>query len=250
MFNTRTLSSALALLGLIATSAHAQIATFTYSGDEKGTDGAARINHTANQFDAGLAAAPALSVSPSSSNNFAAGDIGVYSGRSSYVFANFNGTTDLAGAKAANSFLTFTVAPSAGNVVNLSSFSSLLYGQNSTPYSFYLLSSLDNFDAPIASTTFTSTDFLVFGTLTADLSGAAYQNLSAPIEFRIYAAGGGYSSRGLVSTSTSSTVLDGTVTAAPAAAPEPSQFAAFAVGLLGLGLLSVKARRRALQPAA
>ena len=29
-----------------------------------------------------------------------------------------------------------------------------------------------------------------------------------------------------------------------AAAPEPSQFAAFAVGLLGLGLLSVKARRR------
>lgn len=34
------------------------------------------------------------------------------------------------------------------------------------------------------------------------------------------------------------------VSAAPAAAPEPSQYAAFAVGLLGLGALAVKAKRR------
>lgn len=136
---------------------------------------------------------PITASNPSASNPFTTGQtvnsnitvsgvgrgpgITANAGSNRYNAANFtlSATIDL------NDYFTFTITPNSGQEVD---FVSLVYASQrsaSGPSSFAFRSSLDGFTGNIGTPVGTGA--------TIDLSGAEFQNISAPIEFRLYGFG-------------------------------------------------------------
>ncbi|MBK1855185.1 PEP-CTERM sorting domain-containing protein [Verrucomicrobiaceae bacterium 5K15] len=138
------------------------------------------------------------------------------------------GTEDnMAGAIAANQFISFTVSTDAGTL-NLENLSFNVMGTNRRALDYEVRSSLDSFASTLASGGITVTD----AAQNVDLSAAAFDSVSN-IEFRIYVDDRLSNGNGGSGTAFDDVVLNGTLV------PEPSSTA-----LLGLGGLALILRRR------
>lgn len=89
-------------------------------------------------------------------------------------------------------YFTFTIGPNSGGTLNLETlvFSTAYYGTNAPTVlaSFFVRSSIDNFVINLGNTTFTSpllTSAAFVGN-TVTFTGASFQGLAGPVEFRIY----------------------------------------------------------------
>ena len=177
---------------------------------------------------------------PSSANPFTAGQTvdpnGTATGIGRGAGLNPNAGGDRYNATAWNlasldsgDYFTWTIAPNAGYELDLTS---LVYvGQRSStgPNSFSLRSSLDGFAASIGAPVATGT--------TIDLSAAAYQSLTGPVEFRLY-GWGGTSAAGTYSVNDFS--FSGDVSAV-VEVPEPAVIA-LVVPVLGLAMVAFRRR--------
>ena len=239
--------STLALLGLAASGAHAQILvqyaapnTAVVNPPQAATTTASGT--TASSLDVGSFFGPGAGL----------GENGNGAGVFAIAANNPGANPDFNTALSSGAYITFTVSPTDSNtVLDLSSITLPIYNQGgNTDRTFSLLSSVGGFDSGHVLTSVND------GTLNYTF-GSEFQNLAAPVEFRLVISGPQqYRTMGLRTRNhfdygtgefvyDSAPTLNGTVTAAPIAeAPEPSQFAAFGVGLLGLGVLSLKAKRR------
>ena len=93
--------------------------------------------------------------------------------------------------KAGEEYFTFTIGPNSGGTLNLETlvFSTAYYGTTaSTEASFFVRSSIDNFVINLGNTTFTSPllTSAAFVEKTVTFTGASFQDLTGPVEFRIY----------------------------------------------------------------
>jgi hypothetical protein len=79
-------------------------------------------------------------------------------------------------------YFTFTITPAANYKINLSSFEFTLQRSSTGPVNYALRSSIDDFAADISGGIFPMTPALQ----TVSLAGAAFQNLTSPVTFRIY----------------------------------------------------------------
>lgn len=79
-------------------------------------------------------------------------------------------------------YFTFTLTPAANYKINLSSFEFTLQRSSTGPVNYALRSSIDNFASDISTGAYPMTAALQ----TVDLSGAAFQNITSAITFRIY----------------------------------------------------------------
>ncbi|WP_139217455.1 hypothetical protein, partial [Algoriphagus ornithinivorans] len=86
-----------------------------------------------------------------------------------------------------NKYFEWTITPNSCRLINLTSFVYTSSRNHNSIDNFQLRSSLDGFVAPIGSPTWNGT--------TINLSDAAFQNISTPITFRLYAWGANNSSR-------------------------------------------------------
>ncbi|HHE07806.1 MAG TPA: hypothetical protein ENL01_02710 [Chlorobaculum parvum] len=113
-------------------------------------------------------------------------------------------------------YFTFTIDANDGYQIDFTSFTYDSTTSGTGPTSFELRSSLDSFASTIGSPT-------ANGTTTIDLSAAEFQNLTNPVEFRLY----GYSASSNAGTfSVNRYEFDGNITATP----EPQSLALIAVG--------------------
>lgn len=155
------------------------------------------------------------------------------------------GSADTQAALANGDYFSFTLAPTAGSILNLQSFTidiSVNGGTtNADTAEFALFASGDGFSAgdpsmadilaPAASVTAPDMNALPYSRYTVDLSSAAFQNLTGTVTFRLY-----------VSNSASASVArfdDVTINGTVSAVPEPG-----GPLLLALGLCGVVGRRR------
>ncbi|MDB6130948.1 MAG: endonuclease/exonuclease/phosphatase [Verrucomicrobiales bacterium] len=126
-----------------------------------------------------------------------------------------------------NKYFTFTVAPTPGHFLALSSLTfNGTRGGGGTPRGYVVRSSVDNFGADLSGGDF-NTARPTYTAVTVDLSGAAYQNLST-ITFRIYVYSPGAGS----SVDFDDFVVNGT---APAV-PDTNIYSPNAVGYVNLAL--------------
>jgi hypothetical protein len=148
-----------------------------------------------------------------------------------------------AAAVAAGSYVGFTITPVAGQALNLTSLTfstSPTWGASTTAsWRVATLSSVGGFGSAANALNVTGQDTGVSGlaylSVNIDLTGTAYQNLTSPVEFRMYlsdSASGATSYQRI-----DNVVLNGTTTAV--GIPEPTSLA-----LLGLGGLAMIRRRR------
>jgi hypothetical protein len=147
-------------------------------------------------------------------------------------------TTDFAGALSDGDFYSFSVAPSSGFMMNLSSLDLNFDTSSTAPHNWGLFSSVDGFSSSID--TFTASDSGASHNL--DLSDSSFNTLTSSVEFRI--VGHGASSGGGTAAfigSGSDIVLNGVTSAIP----EPSTYALI-FGGLALGVVVWKRRRFAL----
>ncbi|WP_186300057.1 PKD-like domain-containing protein, partial [Algoriphagus algorifonticola] len=86
-----------------------------------------------------------------------------------------------------NNYFEWTISPNSCRLVNLTSFIYTATRGHNSINNFEFRSSLDGFTTPIGTPTWDGT--------TINLSGAAFQNISTPITFRLYAWGANNSSR-------------------------------------------------------
>ena len=132
-------------------------------------------------------------------------------------------------AVSSGAFVSFTVTPGAETDLTDLQFDAMR-GGGATPRGYVVRSSADNFATNLA-----AADLLtarpVYTHVTVPLSGAQFQDLTAPIEFRLYA----YAPAGGNSVDFDNITLNGTVV------PEPAALGA--LGLGGLGLLAGRRRR-------
>ena len=132
-----------------------------------------------------------------------------------------------AGAVTANDYFTFTITPAGGFALNLTNLSVdyANYTNDGTfpAVSFFLRSSINNFSSNIGTTVnVTAGSNGVFANTSFTLTGATFQNVSSPIEFRLYVQDGiADPDRGILF---DNVILNGT------AVPEPSTYA-----MMGLG---------------
>ncbi len=146
------------------------------------------------------------------------------------VSTEIDGSTQAA-AIAANDYITFTLTPLTGFVLNLSSlsFDYANYSNDGTfpAEGFGLRSSVDNFSANIGAAVIANANSAgAFATSTLSLSGAAFQNLSGAVEFRLYFADATTDAdRGAL---VDNIVINGT----SALVPEPAIYMLFGVGAL------------------
>ncbi len=99
--------------------------------------------------------------------------------------------TTQAAAVTANQYFSFTLTPNAGVPLNLSTlaFDYANYSTDGTypTENFFVRTNVDNFAAnTAAAVASTAASAGAFATATVSLNGAAFQNLTTPIEFRIY----------------------------------------------------------------
>jgi hypothetical protein len=140
--------------------------------------------------------------------------------------AQTDGNTNAA-AVTANDYFTFTITPAGGFALNLTNLSIdyANYTNDGTfpAISFFVRSSINNFSANIGSTVnVTAASAGAFANTSFNLTGAAFQNVTTPIEFRIYVQDGiADPDRGIL---LDNIILNGT------AVPEPSTYA-----MIGLG---------------
>ena len=158
--------------------------------------------------------------------------------------SGFNATS-LASAITGNQYLSFTLIPTTGYAVSFTSLS-LLSGVSTATTSFHgeVLSSATGFNsgASLHSYSFSSTSAPL---QSITLSGvSALQNVTGPVEFRIYGwrDTGGTSTFRLRSLTGTDLVLNGTVSAVP----EPSTYAAI-LGALTLAGVVMHRRRRSIR---
>jgi hypothetical protein len=155
------------------------------------------------------------------------------------VVSTLTDGTSQAGAVTANDYWTFTITPSAGMALNLSnlSFDYANYSSDATfpSETFFARSSQDGFAANLAAGVNASAASAgTFATSSITL-GAAFQNVTVPVEFRIYVFDGTTNAaRGAL---LDNIVLSGTT----AAVPEP---ATLMMLVLGGGLLASVQRIR------
>lgn len=144
----------------------------------------------------------------------------------------------------AEDYFTFSLSPSPGHSLSLSSFS-FDYANYSTdgvfsPVAFFSRSSVNNFSSNLTSTvTATASSMGAFATSSSTL-GAAFQNLSGPIEFRIYLQ------ESTANTNTARGFLIDNIIVQGVAVPEPSTSVALIGGMSWLvGLRRLRQRRSA-----
>jgi hypothetical protein len=149
------------------------------------------------------------------------------------VISTLTDGTSQAAAVTANDYWTFTITPNAGIALNLSnlSFDYANYSNDATfpTETFFARSSQDSFGANLAAAVTSSTASAgAFATASISL-GAAFQNVTTPVEFRIYVSDGTTNAnRGAL---LDNVVLSGTTSAVP----EP---ATLMMLVLGGGLLA------------
>ena len=158
--------------------------------------------------------------------------------------------TDLGTAITNNDYFTFTVAPSEGFQLNLTSLTlgvaayRASAASTSVKASFYALSSVNGFTTANLINSIQTTQQnapFTFDTLNVDLSSIGYQSVTAPVEFRIYMV---MNTSGTTRyTAIDNITLTGTLTTS--SVPEPSSYAL----LLGAALLGICAVRRHSRPA-
>lgn len=104
-----------------------------------------------------------------------------------YVRANVT-ASDEAGAIAAGDYLSFTLGPRLGSVLNITGLSAWfkLQATNTLSASIAVRSSLDGFTADLATFTIPGSSTTSFTLVTNALSGLAFGNLVNPVEFRFY----------------------------------------------------------------
>ena len=117
----------------------------------------------------------------------------------------------------ATDYVTFTLDANDGYEINFDSFVYTGQKSDSGPTAFALRSSLDGFTANIGSPTAAGTTIV--------LTASQFQNLTTPVEFRLYGYGAG---GGTGTFSINDYSFDGTVEAVP----EPNTLALFGVGSL------------------
>lgn len=141
----------------------------------------------------------------------------------------------------ANDYYTFTITPDSGFKVSFTNIQYNVQRDGDGPTTGVVRSSLDGFTSNIGS------PFAITTTATAqtiDLSGAAYQNLTSPIEFRIY----GYNASGFFGTfrlqyssaGAPGVQVNGSVAVVPEA--ETYVFASLGIGLVGIGYIQHRRR--------
>ncbi|MDA7517558.1 PEP-CTERM sorting domain-containing protein [Akkermansiaceae bacterium] len=140
-----------------------------------------------------------------------------------------NTTTTVAQAVANDSYFTFTISP---DTLTSLRFDTLTFkagrGGGSTARGYSVRTSLDSFTSDLGSGDIPA-QRPNFSNLSADLSAPAFDNITAPIEFRIYV----YSPAIGNSLEFDDIILNGTVTTIP----EPSISLALVLGLLSCGLV-------------
>lgn len=144
-----------------------------------------------------------------------------------------------AAAVTANDYFTFTITPAGGYSLNLANLSVdyANYTNDGTfpAVSFFLRSSVNSFSSNIGSTVnVLASSNGAFANTIFSLSGAGFQNVSGPIEFRLYVQDGlSDADRGILF---DNIILNGT------AIPEPSTYAMIGVG--AALLIGARYRRR------
>jgi hypothetical protein len=197
------------------------------------------------QYDfTGAAVTSSDSEPNSTAQDFAAtgADLGFsVSGNNAFARSQALAGTDEAAAIANVAYMSFTVSTTAGNKLDLTSltYTSIHNATNAgapdtnATMNFFVRSSIDSYAATVGSV-FSETWDSTTPNRTIDLSGAAFQNLTSPVTFRLYV----YESVELDTNQGArwdDVVLNGNVNAIP----EPS-----AIALLGLGGLALLRRRR------
>ncbi|NJK92548.1 MAG: PEP-CTERM sorting domain-containing protein [Blastochloris sp.] len=139
---------------------------------------------------------------------------------------------DLAATIVDNAYFTFTLQANTGFEIDFNTFAYTGQASGTGPTGFAFRSSVDSFAANLGAPTATG--------VSIDLSAASFQNLTGPIEFRLYGFGAS-SAAGTFS------VNDFTFSGNVAVVPEPSTYALLG---LGLGALWVLRRQRSHKEAA
>lgn len=139
------------------------------------------------------------------------------------------------------SYFSFEIEPVAGTPLSLSNLTFLSATTAGSEYAFtgtvFVRSSVDGFATDLAEFTRSSTTATTaanYVSRAVDLSGAAFQNLTAPVTFRLY-----FWDDSSTLTSTNTGVVHRVDDIIVNSVPEPGS-----VGLLGLGALSLLVRRR------
>jgi len=134
---------------------------------------------------------------PSSSNPFTSGDVkdanitvsGIgMAGLTANAGGNAYNATGWpsAGTISTGSYFSFTLTPNAGYAINFESFVFSRQRSGTGPLTWAVRSSLDNFAANIGETFSPGTSN---GSTTINISSTAYQNITAPVTFRVYGWG-------------------------------------------------------------
>lgn len=221
---TRIAPNALLAVALFTSVSHAQITTYNFNGAPGDQASTAASGVAANLTSTAISRGPGLF-------SFLAG--------SANSINAYGWTTGAA--PGTNDYYTFTIAPNSGFKVSFTNIQYNVQRDGDGPTTGVVRSSLDGFasniGSPFAITT-TATE------QTINLSGVAYQNLTSPIEFRIY----GYNSSGFFgtfrlqysSTGAPGVQVNGSVAVVPEA--ETYVFASLGIGLVGIGYFQHRRR--------
>jgi hypothetical protein len=216
----------LAMAALAVTAAHAGVlANYPFTGSSQASTDADG-NSTAGSFGDGAGWTSSIDVGR-----------GNVAPSISVVSTSTDSSTQ-SGAVTANDYWTFTITPNAGFTLNLSSltFDYANYTNDATfpTENFFARSSINGFSSNLAAAvTATVASAGAFSNASIDLSGASFQNVATPIEFRIYVYDGTTDAdRGAL---LDNIVLNGT------AVPEPGTWLLLC---LGAGLLGTAQRFR------
>lgn len=238
----RGLFLALIITALIAVgdrSAQGQLVIYDFTDDSLSPNTAANIS--ASNFGIGPG------ITAESASNFSFSGNGVPS--DGILLRSPGMTATEAGADAGNDYLSFSVAPDTDFVLNLESLTFDLVGSdNSSPNNNYVgevavRSSLDGFANTLA--TFAATNAGAGNPMPAqwdneslDLTGAEFQGVTTPIEFRLFLFANANSAGDV--TRFDNVTLNGTA----AAVPEPASLALWSLLGLGFGALLLIRRGR------
>lgn len=138
-----------------------------------------------------------------------------------------------------NAYFSFSITPSSGYEMDLTSltFDVRTFNVVANSINFYLSSNIAGFSSPIGSVTTGYNTAGNFQTVSFDLSGASFQSLTSPTEFRLYLWWDA-----LAGTGSGSAPRFDNVTLNGSVAPVPEPAGVLLCGL-GLGLVLLRSRR-------